>query len=179
MTKPKANIDDPRVLAKEVMRKTGGLDGFVSWAKSNRTLWYQLYPKLMAQPAQVNINNNNVVKIADGEKARAHLYDSFCRIIDARQHPEDPAVIVDGVRVIEHQPLLRDTRPATVVDVETSRDTRPATPAAKPSPIVEQPVAASREPNRELSTTEKWYEWNGGSSWGRRGSDWGPVYHAP
>src|SRR5258708_20674710 len=99
MTKPKTDISDPRVLAKEVMGKTGGLDGFGRWAKQHRALWYQLYPKLMAQPAQVNINNTNVVKIADGEKARAQLADAFYRIIDARAIDRvDPAVFVDGVR---------------------------------------------------------------------------------
>ena len=104
---------DPRVIAADFFRKLGGMEGMTKWGKSHRSLAYQLIAKLMAQPLVVsNVNVANVA-VAD-QSARRKLEDAFLRLIDARKHHDsDPAVFVDGERLIEHQPSTADPPPAT------------------------------------------------------------------
>jgi hypothetical protein len=126
MSKPKPDITDPRTLAIESLKRLGGIEGFVSWAKTHRTLYYSLYAKLMAQPL---VQNNVTVNVRDDGEARQKLQDAFYRIIDERQKGEEPAVYVDGERLrdpvyvggerlIEHQPA--DPRLPTLDAVEHS-----------------------------------------------------------
>jgi hypothetical protein len=121
MTKPKPDITDPRTLAIESLKRLGGIEGFVNWGKTHRTLYYNLYAKLMAQPVVTNFttikNNVNI----DGEAARRQLETAFLSAIQARKASVcDPAVFIDGERLIEHRPATGD--PPPLDDVETSRD---------------------------------------------------------
>src|SRR5437763_2558140 len=101
MTKPKPDITDPRTLAVESLKRLGGIEGFVKWGKSHRTLYYALYAKLMAQPATTTFNNNKVtIKVEDGNDAKRRLETAYLNIINARRiSGADPAVFVDGARI--------------------------------------------------------------------------------
>jgi hypothetical protein len=142
MTKPKPDITDPRTLAIESLKRLGGIEGFVSWAKSHRTLYYNLYAKLMAQPLVQNNNTINNVSIeAAGEDARRKLETAFIGLIEARKNSiGDPAVFVDGERldpfdgrVIEHQPRSSDdSRRETADAVDASLNESSKSPQKGP-----------------------------------------------
>jgi hypothetical protein len=109
MTKP--DPIDPKTAFAEVFKRTGGIAGMTSWAKTHRTLFYGLFAKLISQPL---VQNNVAVNVnADGEAARRQLETAFMRVIEARKHDGDPAVYVDGERLIEHQPATREPPPST------------------------------------------------------------------
>jgi hypothetical protein len=130
MTKPKTDID-PKAAVAEVFKRTGGIAGMTSWAKTHKTLFYNLYAKLISQPL---VQNNVAVSVnADGEAARRKLETALMRLIDARKASVgDPAVYINGERLrddgvtIEQSPMLThaaDPRPATpdaVVEPESS-----------------------------------------------------------
>jgi hypothetical protein len=130
MSRPSIDID-PRAIARDFYQKLGGMAGMVKWGKTHRSLAYQLIAKLMAQP-MVQVTNNNVN--VNEEVARAKLHDAFVRVIAARKlSVGDPAcyvndervidddkewikkggVIIDGRRLIEHQPVADVEPPQT------------------------------------------------------------------
>jgi hypothetical protein len=133
MIKKLADLTDPRTLARDLFRQLGGMVGMAKWGKTHRSQAYQLIAKLMAQP-MVQVNNKVDVNVA-GEEARANLEAAFYRIIDARKNSVgDPAVyvngerlhddddkewikkggvIIDGKRLIEHQPVADVEPPQT------------------------------------------------------------------
>jgi hypothetical protein len=191
MTKPKPDITDPRTLAIESLKRLGGIEGFVSWAKSHRTLYYNLYAKLMAQPQVVN--NVNVANIAvEDQSARRKLEDAFLRLIEARRESiGDPAVYVGGERLrepqyvdgrlIEHQPATADPTPDSKFENLKSPNQGPTfspggvatTPAETtlaggknkisnyPNPLSGGFAVALDGLDDNLSTTQRFLNWKG------------------
>jgi hypothetical protein len=142
MTKPKPKDIDPHsALLKDftdTYKNNGGRSWLRQWSKNNRTLFLQLYAKLMAQPQVVN--NVNVANVRLGEEsARRQLELAFLRLIEARRASVgDPAAYHGGERVddnliIEHQPRLSD-------------DARPATDDAAVSPLDESSKSPMKGP---------------------------------
>jgi hypothetical protein len=127
--------NDPMEL---VFNKVGGIPALVKWIKEssrNRAAFYSQYISRWRQPM---VQNNVNVTVDRGEEARAHLETAFYRIIDARKTSiGDPAcyvngervidedddkewikkggVIIDGRRLIEHQPVA-DIEPPQTLD---------------------------------------------------------------
>src|SRR5882757_7831467 len=98
--KKATDIDPHSALLKDftdTYKHNGGRAWLRQWSKNNRTLFLQLYAKLMAQPVSTTFNkvtlNANIN--ADGEAARRQLETAFMRVIAARQHDADPAVFID------------------------------------------------------------------------------------
>ncbi|SHL15003.1 hypothetical protein SAMN05444321_1916 [Bradyrhizobium lablabi] len=182
MTKKLPDLTDMREIAIEVQKRIGGIAEMVKWAKSHRTLWYQLYPKLLAQPPQTNVQVN--IANVNGEQARKSLQDAFMRVIASQKASVgDPAVYVDGQRVIDgkiidneppspaashdaRDPALRDSaqQSAAPHDSKAAPATQPATQPdnvvnidRKPfHPAARPPQAAPREP----TSTELYLEWS-------------------
>jgi hypothetical protein len=188
---PKRDITDPRTLAIESLERLGGIEGFVSWGKTHRTLFYNLYAKLMAQPL---VQHNVAVNVInDGEAARRKLEDAFLHLIESRKYENvDPAAFVNGERIIEHQPLAADPRPvmpdpAPQADVDdasspqkgpvfsrggvstTATETSPGggqnknTHYSKPIPSIPGVAAgvALDGSDENKSSTQLFYEWKG------------------
>jgi hypothetical protein len=175
----RAPIDiDPRTIAMDLFRRLDGMAGMTKWGKTHRSLAYQLIAKLMAQPQVVT--NVNVANVAvDGEAARRKLEDAFIRLIESqRASVGDPAVYVDGERLIEHDPRLatadpqpatddsRDVNPRVQYRREAAARQREAADArrdaadASPKAEVAQPFNIATESTaREPSTTELYLEW--------------------
>jgi hypothetical protein len=115
---------DPRAIAADFFRRLGGMEGMTKWGKTHRSLAYQLISKLMAQPM---VQNNVAVSVNadDGEAGRRKLEDAFMRIIEARKASVgDPAVYVNGERLIEHQPQSL-VPPPSAIDIQPSTDAAP------------------------------------------------------
>lgn len=171
MSRPPADID-PRTIAADFFKRLGGMAGMVKWGRTHRSLAYQLIAKLMAQPQVVNTVNVANVKI-DGEAARAKLYDAFLHQIEARRTAVgDPAVFVNGQRIIEHvsqtpPPVTDDKSPSADVSRPATADPPPATADPPPRPVVQSFVPGQSaggaldgsDDNR--STTQKFLDWNG------------------
>jgi hypothetical protein len=169
MTKPKIpEPTDPKKIFIEVFKKTGGLDGMVTWSRTHRTLFYSLFGKMINQPVvQVDLNNN--VKV-DEVQLRASLEHAFHRLIEAQKASVgDPAAYVNNERVIDHEP----------------QSAAPSSPAAEQPSAAPDSIAANAVPLRSvarssgpsvpglyagvaldaaddgLSTTEKFLRWDG------------------
>ncbi|SHK94244.1 hypothetical protein [Bradyrhizobium lablabi] len=179
MTKPKTPEPvDPKLAFLEVFKRTGGIAGMTTWAKTHRTLFYSLFGKLISQPL-VQTNINNTIKV-DEVQARAALAHAFHRIIDSRELDKG-AVYVDGERVyedgqapvtIEHAPRPDLAQPPS--PAPSPADIDPAQPSAAPQPdnvvnIDRKPFhPAARPPQaapRELTSTELFYEYRGRDPW--------------
>lgn len=177
MTKPKTpDPVDPKLAFLEVFKRTGGIAGMTTWARTHRTVFYSLFGKLISQPV-VQTNINNTVKF-DEVQARAALAHAFHRIIDAKGK-DTGAVYVDGERVyedgqapvtIEHAPQTIDGSPPSPAFAKATAD-KPAPDPAQQSaasqpdnvvtlkpfhPAARPPQAAPREP----TSTELFYEWS-------------------
>jgi hypothetical protein len=95
MTKPKTPEPvDPKLAFIEVFKRTGGIAGMTSWAKTHRTLFYSLFGKLISQPL-VQTNITATVKVESEDQLRASLEHALHRIIDARAG-EQASVIIDA-----------------------------------------------------------------------------------
>lgn len=186
MTKAKAATKadiDPRSIAADFFRRLGGMDGMTQWGKTHRSLAYQLISKLMAQPVTNFTSIKNTVNV-DGEHARRQLETALMRVISARKHDGDPAVYVDGERLIEHQPATRDTPPqaadpapdsnyemasspkkGTVFSRGGVESTAAAGPKNKMSystvPGLAAGTALDENADDKLSTTERFLNWRG------------------
>jgi hypothetical protein len=103
----------------------GGDPGAVKYFKKHPSAFYPDYFKTPPQPL---VQNNVSVRVEhDEEAARAKLYDAFVRLIEARKASvEDPAVYVDGDRII-------DGVPCTVDGVVVNDDPQPATADPRPA----------------------------------------------
>jgi hypothetical protein len=155
---------DPMELAFE---KSGGVAALVKWIKASSHNRGNFYSSFMSYIKRIQplVQNNVNVKIEDVEGARRRLETAMMRIIEAkRAGTEDPAVFVNGMRLIEGmrqdashiivdgisytrdgdpRPVTDDARRATVHDVETTIDPKPATadprsqpPAVPPRTVV-------------------------------------------
>jgi hypothetical protein len=179
MNKKIAADIDPRALAADFFRKLGGMDGMTKWGRTHRSLAYGLISKLLAQPT---VQNNLAVSVnVNGEAARRKIEDELFRIIQSRKHFEDPAVVVDGERLIEHSTRDGISHTATPVTDEprlneslathsrpVTADPPPVSPDPRPRPAVQSFVpgqvaglALDGNADDHLSTTEKFLRWNG------------------
>jgi hypothetical protein len=114
MAKSKFDITDLKALAIESFTRLGGIEEYVKWGRTHRTLYYtNSLPKLLAQPLVQNVAVN---VINNGEAARRKLEDAFLHLIESRKFDSvDPAAFINNERVepltIEHQAAV--ARPAT------------------------------------------------------------------
>jgi hypothetical protein len=100
MTKPKIpDPVDPKAVVTEVFRRTGGIKGMTAWSKSHKTLFYNLYSRLISQPPVVV--DARTVNVNEAERAglAQTLTDSLARIIKGRREDEERTgmVRIDGV----------------------------------------------------------------------------------
>jgi hypothetical protein len=177
MTKPKTTDIDPHsALLKDftdTYKHNGGRAWLKQWSKNNRTLFLQLYARLMAQPTVTNFNKVTIA-VNDGNDARQRLERAFMNVIEARKL-EHGTVIVDGF-TIDNRPQPRDgishtAPPATPDDVvlndrqlyrreaaacqREAADARRAAVDPAPQPIADVVPTFAAEP----STTARYLEW--------------------
>jgi hypothetical protein len=101
-------------IKEEIYDTLGGIAGAVKYYKRHPSAFYPDYFKTPPQPLIQNNVNVGINAEADGEVARRKLETAFMRLIEARKcHDSDPAVYVDGERLIEHQPASPDPAPST------------------------------------------------------------------
>jgi hypothetical protein len=161
--------DDEPLDAKSAIMKTflklGGVAAMVTWARTNKALYYQhIFPKLLPL-TQVNNQVNMNVNV-NSDLARQKLQAAFTALLDAEEMPPqsmDTAPPPPADEVVTRERIAPDS--TDITGVTYTRGTKPK----QEPPIVVPPVVPP-----EPSTTAKFYEWTAAGGGRMRPEDWSP-----
>lgn len=163
---------EARVAFQLAFQGMGGVKALTTWGRTHRTLYYQMYAKLIPLILQADVETT--VKF-DAEEARAALSAALMRVIEIRKTAEAPPGTAAGNLVTDATYTRRDAEPEPAVT--PSQPPAPAPQSANNIVPLHKPPVATEPPSvapisTEPTTTQKFLDRNGSDSGRIHPSEW-------